>query len=134
MFTQDINFFAIITTAILNFLIGWLWYSPYLFGNAWLEVTRFNKDELRASPAHLLGAFAIALIVSFVTALFVYATNATTALEGALVGWWAWLGYIATTHFSGVLWERKPFKLYLINVSAKLLILVLTGAILAVWR
>lgn len=133
---SDINFLAVLVAAILYFVIGMIWYSPQLFGKTWMELSRLNPDECKKNMCMttLAGCFAVGLVMSFVVAHFVHVSNAITAMDGAKVGFWAWLGFGATIPFSGVLWEKKPLHLYLINSGCYLVILLLIGALLAVWR
>jgi len=72
--------------------------------------------------------------MALVTAMFVYFVNATTFQSGMIVGFWIWLGYIATVMLGSILWENKPLKLYYINVSHYLVVLLLTGGLLAMWK
>ena len=53
--------------------------------------------------------------------------------QGAAVGFFNWLGFIATTTLGVMVYERRPFGLYLITNGWQLLALVVMGAILAVW-
>lgn len=131
---QNHNFYAIIATAILQFLIGALWYSPLLFGKLWAKESNIKFEECSCNYGHFGGAFLIALVTSFVLSLFVHWTHSVTAIDGAIIGFWAWLGFIATNAFSSVIWEKKTFSLYFISVSVLLVSLVLSGAILAYWQ
>lgn len=134
MSLQDNNFYAIIATAILQFIIGGLWYSPCMFGNTWLKACHLKSEELKGDAGSMIGEFICTLVISCILSLFVHATHAVTSFEGAMIGFWAWLGFVATTHFTYVLWERKPLKVYFIKIACLLLTFVLTGAILAYWR
>lgn len=130
----DLNYEAIFVCSIIYLLLGALWYSPILFGKQWISLTGLQEKDMKGSVRAYIGGFFVALYISVVLSMFIYKTQALTALEGALVGFWAWFGFIATTHFSGVIWEKKPFNLYLIHVVFLLIMLVISGAILAVWR
>ena len=39
----NINYMAVIVSAAANFLLGWLWYSPMLFGKQWMKMMGFDK-------------------------------------------------------------------------------------------
>lgn len=136
MYFDDVNWIAIISVAILNIILGALWYSPQVFGKIWMNSLGIKEGECQAhcSVNHYLGAFAIALVTAWVLALFINWIGAITAIEGAKVGFFVWLGFIATTHFSGVLWVKKPLKTYLIDAGFYLVNFVLAGAILAAWQ
>ena len=115
-----------------------LWYSPVLFGNIWIRLTGLNKKYLQKAKQKgmaktLIVAFISVLISSYILSYFINISGATTLADGAQIGFWIWLGFIATVMLGSILWENKPFKLYLINTSRYLLALVVMGAILAVW-
>jgi hypothetical protein len=54
--------------------------------------------------------------------------------HGAFIGFLCWLGFIATTLFAETTYEKRPFKLYAINTGYWLTALLISGAVLAVWR
>jgi hypothetical protein len=70
----------------------------------------------------------------YILAHFVQYAGAVTALQGAQTGLWAWLGFVATTTATNYVYEGRPWKLFWINTGMQLVVLVVTGMILAVWR
>ena len=88
------NLLPIIVSAILYFVIGWIWYSPKAFGKKWMELTQIKCEECKGGLAKCcLGAFVIGLIVSAVMSYFVGLSGATNMFEGAKIGFLAWLGF-----------------------------------------
>jgi len=132
-----INYVAVLVSAIVGFVIGGLWYSPLLFGKTWMKLMNITQKEMKANKDKAkkgyIFMFVALLVMAYTLALFVNYAGATTLTAGLLVGFWAWLGFVATVLLGGFLWENKPFSLYLINVSHYLVVLVVMGAILAVW-
>ena len=59
---------AILIGAIIPFLLGFLWYSPAMFGNVWVEAIGKKREELEPPIAR----HAIA-IVGWLAASFVFA-------------------------------------------------------------
>ncbi len=56
MDTLELNIFAIVAAALANFVIGGLWYSPALFGGAWMRANGFKPADLeQGSPAVWAG-------------------------------------------------------------------------------
>ena len=74
------------------------------------------------------------LIMAFALANIVVGANITDWLNGALAGFWVWLGFIATVMVSLWGYENRSLKLISINLGNNLIALVLMGALLAVWR
>lgn len=53
---SKINYLAVLVAAISTFLIGGLWYSPLLFGKAWMNANGFSEAELQTfSKARMFG-------------------------------------------------------------------------------
>ena len=118
-------------------IIGGLWYSPMLFGNSWMKLSGMNKQKLQKAKKGMgktyFIAFISSLVMSYVLAIFVNYAQAVTIVDGAMVGFWVWLGFIATVTLGSILWEGKSTELYAINNSQYLVNLLVMGAILAVW-
>jgi hypothetical protein len=51
-----------------------------------------------------------------------------------MTGFWVWLGFFAPLQSDEVLWGGKPWKLFFINTSYRLVSLLAMGLILALWR
>ena len=132
-----INYIAVFVAAIISMIVGAFWYSPLLFGKKWAEWMNFApKDMLdmkkRANASYAIN-FLTLLLMAFVLAHFVDYAQATTFIEGVQVGFWVWLGFIATISLGSVLWESKPIQAYLLNAGYQLVSLVLMGVILTLW-
>src|ERR1700737_19936 len=60
--------------------------------------------------------------------------GATSAAQGAAVGFFNWLGVVAVVTLTIAVYEKRPFKLFVINNGYQLVSMLIMGAILAVWR
>ena len=135
--TAIINYLAVLVAAIVSMVIGGFWYSPLLFGKQWTELMNLAPRDVldmkkRANASYAINFLAL-LLMAFVLAHFVDYAQATTFIEGVQVGFWVWLGFIATISLGSVLWESRPIILYLINAGYQLVNLVIMGVILALW-
>jgi len=139
-----INYWAVLVSAIVFFVIGWAWHSV-LFGKAWAKLMGFDKLDKKKQQAmmktmgrsmafnfltNLLTAYCMAWVVQSGAAFY----HVSGVVLGLQTGFWIWLGFIATSQLNAVLWEGKPFKLYLINVGHFLVAYLAVGTILAVWQ
>ena len=63
---MELNWGAIGVAALSNFVIGGLWYSPALFGSAWMRANGFSAEQLKkGSPAAIFGlAFVFCLLMA----------------------------------------------------------------------
>ncbi len=75
--TANVSWLAVIVGTILSFLLGWLWYSPMLFGKKWAEGVGV---ELGAASDMPVGAMVTQLIGIFLLAWVFGVTAANEAL------------------------------------------------------
>jgi hypothetical protein len=125
----QIDLLTVFIAAVLNMLIGWLWYSKWLFGPAWMKCEKVNEKDC-CNKMSLLYGFIVSLVIAFFLSLFEGYLGVTTVSDGMFVGFCAWLGFVATTQINAVIWGRAPLKLFVIHSGSKLLsYLVMSGVI-----
>lgn len=134
--TPDLNYIAILVSAAVSLAIGFLWYSPQLFGTIWLKGMHFHEDRAKGTNMGLTAGigFIMTLLMVYVLANYISYMEATTASQGAESAFWPWLGFMLPILAGQVLWERKSFKVFAINAAHYLVVLLVSGIILAVWQ
>lgn len=135
MFGVDVSYVAVLVAAVVGMAIGAFWYSPVGFGKAWMKLSGVTEADMqKAKERGMTKSYALAfmavLIMAYVTAVIVSLAGALSIFDGAMVGFWIWLGFIATSFVNSVLWEQKPFKLYFINVFHYLVVLKVMGVVI----
>lgn len=75
--TSNVNWLAVIIGTIVSFIIGWLWYSPILFGKKWAEGSGVELGTASSMP---VAAMVTQLVSTFFLALLVGVTAAQNAL------------------------------------------------------
>lgn len=137
-----ISFLAIGLAVVAHFIIGFVWYTP-LFGKIWAKEMGFSRDMpvsksffIRSILLNLFGNLLLAWVLAHniaawnpktwgVDASFV--SPAMSAISSAL---FTWLGFFLPQNFTGVTWEMKSWKLFLINASYQLIALLVVAFIL----
>ena len=136
----NVNYFAVLTSGVVIFILGGLWYSPVLFAKRWVALMGKTEEEMKASsssksmPMMFLLAFLTGLLSAWVLAVILNHFGNLTAFRGAAVGGLCWLGFAATTSFATALFSMQPKQLWLINSCYNLVSFIAAGIILAVWR
>lgn len=130
----QINFLAVIAAAASSFLIGALWYSPVLFGNAWMQENGFKEEDLKS--ANMAKIFGGAFILSFIIALNLAAFLGAESdiMFGIFAGAAAGIGWVAASLGILYLFERKSLKLFFINAGYHAVTFTIMGAILGAWK
>lgn len=138
MIEPSINLLAVVVSGVIYMIVGMLWYGP-LFGKQWMKLIGMDPkhmESMKKGMGMTYGAsFLSALVMAYVLAHFISYSGAITAAEGMQVGFWGWLGFVATSMLSGYLYavKPKPWMLYVIDSGYYLVSLTLIGGLLAVW-
>ncbi len=61
--TANVNWLAVIVGAIVSFILGWLWYSPRLFGTKWAEGSGVKLNTADAMPMAAMATQGIGLLL-----------------------------------------------------------------------
>ena len=136
MMPLPVNYLATLVAALANWGIGMLWYSPVLFGNAWMNLSKIDPKKMdmkKEMPKIAIIGLLAAYISAVVLSLLIDMTVSTTVIEGMTLGFWVWLGFAATVLVNSVLYEKKPWSLYIINSGYLFVAYMVMGAILVLW-
>src|SRR5688500_10691643 len=115
-----INYWAVIVAAVAAFMMSAVWYSPLLFGNAYMKLRGINPDtmaEMKMPAGKILVEFVRAIVVAFVLASFVVRLGVGDWPDAAKLGLWMWLGFPAMILLGSVIHENVPWKLAAIHVG-----------------
>lgn len=134
------HYLSIILATIAAFAVGALWYGP-LFGRRWRLLMNFSEGHVGAEAGAATGqgmSMASAMTGGFIATFFlVWALNflmeafSIMTLSGALaISLLVSLGFIATTMANSVFYERRPWGLYLINVTHYIVTLIAAALVL----
>ena len=131
-----INYWAVLAAAVGAIVIGFIWYGP-LFGKTWMQLMEVDKKKMDKNMQKKMTKSYVILVVttlitSYTLAHFVKYLG-TTFSDALQTAFWIWLGFVATIQIGIVLWEGKPWKLYLINAAHQLVNLAVMASILALW-
>ena len=131
------NYWAIAVSAVAAFVVGALWYSPLLFGKAYLQVRGMSPDamaDMRPPAGELIGELVKNLVVAFVLSHFVVRLDVADWKAALQLGLWVWFGFQARLLRGAVLHEKMPWTLYGIHAGDALVKTLLVTVILGVWR
>lgn len=129
------NVGAVVAAAAVNFVIGGAWYSPALFGKAWMRANGFSEADLKkGSPALIFGlSFLFCLLMAANLAAFL-ADPSTTFGFAVAAGVAAGLGWAALGMAVIALFERRPWSYILVNGGYLTVSFAAMGAVLGAWR
>jgi len=108
--TTGVSWTGVFVGAVVSFVLGWLWYSPMLFGKKWAETHGVEMGSAASMPVQAMIAQAVGL---FLVSWFVGVTAVTNALATAIL---ALLGF-AFLYDSGAMFAKIPTAGRLINLG-----------------
>lgn len=135
----EVNYLAILVAAIVNMVVGAMWYAPAFFGKKWAAGLGWDEAKMKAmqkegnnGKSYVIN-FIAALVMAYVFAHILNGWQTATISEGLQAGFWVWLGLVATAMIGSVLWERKSWNFYAINTGYYLVVLLINGVLLTIW-
>jgi Protein of unknown function (DUF1761) len=132
---SNLNYLAIFITTLITFGIGAVWYTA-LFGKVWQKETGLTDKQIaEGSPAKTYGGSFVCffLLNVFLAALF-KDLQPKDWIAGAVTGFQIGILVNLATLSINYLYQYKSFKLWLIDGGYYVLLMVVGGAILAVWK
>jgi hypothetical protein len=131
---------AVIGSAVATMVIGFLWYSPFLFGKPWMLAMGYDPDDKakitqmqKTSGPKYAVSFVASILSAFVLGKLIFHLAISTALYGMKVGFAVWLAFVMTVQLTDKLFTNRPVKLFLINTGYQLACYLAMGAILGKW-
>lgn len=137
-----VNYLAVLVAAIASMVIGYLWYGP-LFGKQWMAWSGMSQADLEGAKQKgmaksyalmFVGSLVMAYVLSHALVFAMSYLKSEGVSAGLQTGFWNWLGFIAPVTLGAVLWDRKPWKLWVLNNAYYLITLCVMGVILALWK
>ena len=160
---MEFNILAILVAAISALVVGFVWYNPKVFGNAWMQAADMTEEKIKSGNmakifvlallfAFLLSASLQMLVIhqtgaysmiggtvtdetlpSFQAFMDDYGTAFRTFKHGALHGVLAGLFIALPIIGTNALFERKSAKYILINSGYWIVTLTIMGGIICGW-
>lgn len=159
---MEMNFLAIIAAAFSALVVGFIWYNPKVFGNAWMQAADMNEEKIKGGNMakifilafifaillamsvmpmviHQMGAFSLAqgelgVLPSYDTFMNDYANEFRTFKHGAFHGVIAGIFIALPILGTNALFERKGAKYIFINSGYWIVTLGIMGAIICGWK
>ena len=135
---NNVNVVAVILSAVASMILGSIWYSPKVFGAMWMKLEGITQKDAEAAkkemPKMYGGMFVASLVMAYVLSRFVSMDMTASLSGGVMVGFWVWLGFVATSILTAQLASGKPMKLFYIQSGYYLVTLLVMGAIIGGMR
>lgn len=133
---MQINYLAVLVSAVVIFMLGGLWYSPVLFAKKWVALQGRTMDEMsgKAVPSMYVQVFICGFLTAFVMAPIISHMPHIGLVHGMGFGAALWLGFAGATSYGTGLFSLKPKALWAIDSGFNLVSFMIAAAILSTWR
>lgn len=134
-YVSELNWLAVVVATLVAFAIGAVWYTPALFGKAWMKAIGLKESD--AKKANMVQPIVLTLVGTLISAIalgvLVQVLALTTVWQGATFGVLVALAFLATNKVMQAQFELRPLSYNVITSAADVVTLGIMGAILAVW-
>jgi hypothetical protein len=129
-----VSWLAVIIAALSSFVLGGLWYSPMLFGKAWMTENGFTEEKLKQGNMAKIfgGSFVLALVVATNLAFFLGVRPGVA--WGTAAGAMAGVGWACASLGTLYLFERRSLRLFLIHAGYLAVSYAVMGAIIGIMQ
>jgi hypothetical protein len=131
----QINYLAVLVSAVAYMILGAIWYSPAIFGKVWMRAIGKTADQVKADSSAMNYVWAIiaAFIASYgVARIMEYVGSASIAL-GVEIGLVAGVCFVFASFWMNDTFEARSSSLTFGNALYHLLALILAGIIIGAW-
>ena len=129
-----VNYLAVLIAAFANYIIAYIWYGV-VFTKLWSNLTGIT--EMKPNPVKIILVFIGALLMSFVLyheIVFGDAyTNITGISGGLMAGFFTWIGFIVPLTLTGVVYEKRSWRLWFLDIMFWFVSLLIMGMIESIW-
>ena len=132
---MEINELAVVVAGVAMMAVGFIWYAPKVFGNAWLAEIGRTPEEAQESfgPAMIVwtvigsiaGALALAIVIGW--------SGATDWLDGLLIGLFVGIGFFLVNNSIRDMYEGRSSRLSMITSVENIVAMAVAGTILGGW-
>jgi len=137
LYLKEINYLAVVVCGVANMVIGFFWYGIF-FSKTWLKLIDKSEQDIermkKEAPKSYIISFILSMAVALVLAYIVHGMRLEGIVGGLMLGFWLWLGVAMVFRLNDVLFEKRPFKLFLVNTGFDLVVLLVMGLIVTLWK
>jgi hypothetical protein len=135
---STIHWLPVIGAAVAVFAIGALWYSPVLFGKAWVKAHGHTPEKIEAMRATMGRAYGVSfvcyVVMAVAMAILIQRMDVIYVRGGVKLGALIGVGFAATVGLTANMFSEKPLATWLIDAGYQIVYLMVMGAILVAWR
>jgi hypothetical protein len=137
-----VNWWAVLAGVVISMVSGSLWYNPKTFFPVWWKGIGKADSGQEPGTDNMAVTWILTMLASAVQALFVGlfvnwlgpVLGGVNALNGLLIGFLLWLGFIMPTYLVNKLFAGHGFTVWAIEIGNHLVNFLLFGLLFGLWH
>jgi hypothetical protein len=130
MTLPTVNISAVLLATVLSMGLGFLWFSPLLFGKKWMKLMKLSEKDSSNVGQSMVYELINTFVFVYVLAVLLEIVKPTTLQDALQFGFLLWLGLVVTMEMSAVIWAKKNTQLVGIGIGGSLVSIFLAIAVL----
>jgi hypothetical protein len=135
----EVSWIGIVLAVVAAMVVGFIWYSPGVFGNTWQRLAGLDSDKAKKGMVGPMAATVIgAVLTAYILAHTAYLSHAffknSFFMDSVNTAFWLAIGISATTLLIHNSFEHKPWKLTAISIGNRIVSLIVMGAVIGLFK
>ncbi len=135
----EVNWLAVLFATLSTMVVGSIWYTPKVFGKAWIRLAHINQKDLeKRGMMPILVTLVVSFISAYILAHIAYLANAyydnSFLQDSVTTAFWVWLGFTAARIITHDAFEGRRKKLTLMTISHEFVTFIVMGVIIGVMQ
>lgn len=137
----EVNYLAILLAGVASMILGFLWYSPILFGKQWMKLRGFTPETLKKAQKEMGTLYGISFVVSLITA---YVLSHVMTMSGSFFGYpkimtglntafFMWIGFMMPVQLTATIFGNKQWALFGIDTGYQLASVIAMALVLSLF-
>ncbi|HUD03966.1 MAG TPA: DUF1761 domain-containing protein [Candidatus Paceibacterota bacterium] len=138
MFFSNINLWSVLVAAVAAFVVGYVWYSPAVFGKQWVKASGMTDESMKGKKEgmakKLLLSFICTVVTAYIAAVLYHSLYITSGTQLLALVFAVWLGFTAATKSGNIIFARESLTVYLINIGHDLVALITMFFVISLFK
>jgi hypothetical protein len=123
---------GVLLAAVATFAVGMLWYSPLLFGKAWMRLNGYTPERMGEMKRKVGRAYLVSFVAYLVLAVGLDSVaGAGTPVDAIKISIRVWLFFVLPVSVTALMFSERPFGAWLIDAGYQVVYFAVMGVVLS---
>ena len=123
---------GVLLAAVATFAVGMLWYSPLVFGKAWMRLNGYTPERMAEMKQKVGRAYLVSFIAYLVLAVGLDSVaGAGSPIDAIKISVRVWLFFVLPVSVTALMFSERPFGAWLIDAGYQVAYFAVMGVVLS---